>query len=133
MKKWIAPSLSLLLIALLLLISSPFNTFKASMNAKESGERPGILLPQGEGKKEQVAPHFILVLKRLRKTLDEWQESINDRIENENITDLEVRFLEILRSMLEWVSEKVDAKIESSERGKPKQTHQKVFSIPEVG
>jgi hypothetical protein len=133
MKKWIVPLLSLLLIAVLLLVSSPFNIFKASMTRKESGEKPGILFAQDEGKEEQTDPHLILILKRLREKLDEWLKSINDRIESEDITRLEVRFLEILRSILGWVREKVDAKIESFEKGKPRETHQRVFSFLKVG
>jgi hypothetical protein len=54
------------------------------MTKKESGEEPGILLIQDEGKKEQTDPHLILVLKRLREKLDEWLKSINDRIESED-------------------------------------------------
>jgi len=130
MKKWIVPLLSLLLVAVLLLVSSPFNIFKASMTREEGGERSGILFAQDEGKEEQTDPHFILVLKRLREKLDEWLKSINDQIESENITRLEVRFLEILRSILGWVREKIDAKIESSEKEKPKETYQRVFSSP---
>ena len=122
MKKWVVPLLSLLLIALLLLISSPFSIFKPSMTRKESEEKPRILRTQDEEKKEQTDPHLILVLKRLREKLDEWIKSLNDRIESENITRLEVRFLEILRSILEWVREKVDAKIESSEKEKARIT-----------
>jgi hypothetical protein len=133
MKKWIVPYLSLLLTTLLILISSPFNIFKPSMNEKESKEKLGILFTQDEGEKEQTDPHLILVLKRLREELDEWLKSINDRIESEDITRLEVRFLEILRSILGWVREKVNAKIESSEKGKPKETHQRVFPSLEVG
>jgi len=133
MKKWIVPFLSLLLVAVLLLVSSPFNIFKASMTREEGGERSGILFAQDEGKEEQTDPHFILVLKRLREKLDEWLKSINDQIESENITRLEVRFLEILRSILGWVREKIDAKIESSEKEKPKETRQSVFSFLKAG
>jgi len=115
MKKWIVPLLSLLLITLLLLVSSPFNIFEASMTKKGSEEKPRILLTQDERKGEKTDPHFILVLNRLREKLDEWIKSLNDRIENQDITRLEVRFLEILRSILEWVRERVDAKIESSQ------------------
>jgi hypothetical protein len=107
------------------------------MTKKESKEKPGILFTQGGGKKEQPDPHLILVLKSLREKLDEWLKSINDRIESEEITRLEVRFLEVLRSILEWVREKVDAKIESSEKEKPqkkerglfRETHQRVFPL----
>jgi len=35
-----------------------------------------------------------------------------------------------LRSILGWVREKIDAKIESSEKEKPKETRQSVFSSP---
>jgi hypothetical protein len=133
MKKWIVPLLSLLLIAVLLLVSSPFNIFKAPITREESGKKLGILFTQDEGKEEQTDPHLILVLKRLREKLDEWLKSINDRIESEDITRLEVRFLEILRSILGWVREKVDAKIESSEKGKPKETYQRALTILKVG
>ena len=133
MKKWIVPLFSLLLIAVLLVISSPFNIFKPSMTQKESGAKPRILLIQDEEKKEQTDRYLILVLKRLREKLDEWLKSINERIESENISRLEVRFLEILRSILEWVREKVDAKIESSEKEKPKETHQRMFPSLKVG
>jgi hypothetical protein len=93
------------------------------MTKMASGAKPGILLIQDEEKKEQTDPHFILVLKKLREKLDEWLKSINDRIESENITRLELRFLEILRSFLEWGREKVNTKIESSDREKPEETH----------
>jgi hypothetical protein len=133
MKNWIVPLLSLLLIGVLLSLSSPFNFFKPSTTKKEGREKPGILLIQDEEKKEQTDPHFILILKRLREKLDEWLKSIDDRIEGENITRLEVRFLEILRSILEWVREKVDARIESSEKEKPKETHQRVIPFFKIG
>ena len=133
MKKWIVPLLSLLLIALLLLISSPFNIFKASMTREESEGRPGILFAQDAGKEEQTDSPLVLALKRLRGKLDEWIESINDRIESEDASRLEVRFLEILRSILGWVREKVDAKIASSEKEKAKETHQRAFPFFEVG
>jgi hypothetical protein len=96
-------------------------------------EKPGIVLTQVEGKEKQTDPHLILVLKRLREKLDEWIKSLDDRIESEDITRLEVRFLEILRSILKWVREKIDAKIESSERVKPKEADQRVFLIFKVG
>ena len=103
------------------------------MTHKESEEKPGILFTRGGGKREEPDPRLILVLKRLREKLDEWLKSINDRIESEEITRLEVRFLEILRSILGWVRGEVDAKIRSSEKEKPKETHQRVFSFLKVG
>ncbi len=133
MKKWIVPLLSLLLVAVLLLISCPFNIFKPSTTQKEDEEKPRVLLAQVEGEKEPTDSHLILVLKRLREKLDEWLKSINDRIESENITRVEVRFLEILRSTLEWVRGRIDTKIESSERRRPRETHQTVFPHIKVG
>jgi len=133
MKKWIVPLLSLLLIALLLLISCPFNVFKSSTTQKGSEEKPQILFAQVEGKKEQTDPDLILVLKRLREKLDEWLKSINDRIQSENITGIEVRFLEILRSTLEWMRGRVNAKIESPERRKPQETYPRVLPFVKEG
>jgi hypothetical protein len=60
-----------------------------------------------------------LVLKEIQKKLDEWLKKLNERIESEDITRFEVRFLEILRNILEWIKEKIDAKIESAEKEKP--------------
>ena len=63
--------------------------------------------------------HLIQLLKEIQKKLDEWLKKLNERIESEDITRFEVRFLEILRNILEWIKEKVDAKIESAEKEKP--------------
>jgi len=103
------------------------------MSKKESGEKFRVLLSQDEEKEEQTDPHFILILKRLREKLDEWLKSINDRIDSKDISRLEIRFLEILRSILEWARDKVDAKIESSEKEKLKETHQRIFPFLNVG
>jgi uncharacterized protein (DUF927 family) len=94
-----------------------------------------------EERREETDPHLILVLKELSKKLDEWLKKLNDRIESEDVTRLEVRFLEILRNILEWVKEKVDAKIESSEKEKPirkeggmlRETHQEVLAFSKTG
>jgi len=101
------------------------------MTREESEERPGILLTQNQEKKEQTDPPLILVLKRLREKLDEWLKSINDRIESEDVSRLEVRFLEVLRSILGWVRERVDAKIASFEKGKNKGDLSDSVSIPQ--
>jgi hypothetical protein len=121
MKKWIGPFLSFFLVLLLGigLISGSFSFLKKE-NPKEvrtDGNR--IRLVQDEGKKEDTDPHMLQVLKEIQRKLDEWLKSINERIESEEVTRFEVRFLEILRSVLEWAKEKVDAKVESSEREKP--------------
>ena len=119
MKKWIG-----LFISLFLLIGMVSAFLSATIANKETaqGTKPEgyrILLVQEEEKKEQTDPHMILVLKEISKKLDEWLKKLNDRIESEDITRFEVRFLEILRNILEWIKEKVDAKIESSEKEKP--------------
>ena len=64
--------------------------------------------------KEQEDTNPIILLKKLQEILDGWLKSINEKIESEDVTTIEVRFLEILRSILEWIKEKIDAKIESS-------------------
>ncbi len=84
-----------------------------------------IRLVQDEGKKEDTDPHLLQVLKEIQRKLDEWLKSINERIESEDVTRFEVRFLEILRGVLEWAKEKVDAKVESSEREKPRRKEKK--------
>jgi hypothetical protein len=72
----------------------------------------------------------------MREKVDAWLKSLNEKIEREDITRFEVRFYEILRNILEWVREKIDAKIEPSEEKRPKkeengrffrETHQRVL------
>ena len=57
------------------------------------------------------------LLKKVEEQLDEWLKSINEQIEKEDVSRLKVRFLEVLRNVLEWVREKVDKRIES-QKGK---------------
>ena len=119
MKKWTS-----LLVSLVLIVGMVSAFLSSTIEKKETTkgtklEEYRILLVQEEEKKEQTDPHMILVLKEIQKKLDEWLKKLNDRIESEDITRFEVRFLEILRNILEWVKEKVDAKIESSEKERP--------------
>ena len=119
MKKWIG-----LLVSLFLIIGMVSAFLFPSIAKKETtkGTKLGgyrVLPAQEEEKKEQADPHMIQVLKEIQRKLDEWLKSLNERIESEDVTRLEVRFLEILRNILEWIKEKVDAKIESSEKGRP--------------
>jgi hypothetical protein len=132
MKRWIIPCLSLLLIAPLILVSSP--TYGSKEVVKSPVHRVGhpadfpATLDEGaktipaifgrmddQEKKSQDDSHLILLLKNVREALNGWLKSINERIESEDVTKIEVRFLEMLRSILEWVKEKIDAKIESSQ------------------
>jgi len=119
MKKWFGFFISFLLILGMILGASSFSIFKKTMPGETKTERYRIILIQDEEKKGETDPHLILVLKEIQKKLDEWLKSLNERIESEDITRFEVRFLEILRNILEWIKEKVDAKIESSEKEKP--------------
>jgi hypothetical protein len=75
----------------------------------------------GEGKSEQDS-HYVQVMKQLRTKVDGWLKDLNQRIESEDVTRFEVRFLEILRSVLEWVGEKIDNQIESGEIKPKKKT-----------
>jgi hypothetical protein len=123
MKKWIGPLISLFLIFILGigLVSGSFSILTKTIPNETKTEGYRIILAQGEKeeKKGETDPHFILILKEVQKKLEEWLKSLNERIESEDITRFEVRFLEILRNILEWIKEKVEAKIESSEKEKP--------------
>ena len=123
MKKWIGPVLSAFFILLLGigLISASFSFLKKEIpdEARKEGNR--IRLIQDEGKKGGTDSYYLDLLKEIQQKLDEWLKSINESIESEDISRFKVRFLEILRSFLEWIKEKVDAKIESLEKETPKQ------------
>jgi hypothetical protein len=123
MKKWIGPILSFFLVLILGigLISGSFSFLKKEIPNEIKTEGYRIILTQDEkGEKGgETDPHLILILKEIQKKLDEWLKKLNERIESEDITRFEVRFLEILRNILEWIKEKIDAKIESAEKEKP--------------
>ena len=127
MKKWIGLLVSLFLIIgmVSVFLRSPTAKKETTKEAKLEGYQ--VLPVQEEERKEQADPHMIQVLKEIQKKLDEWLKKLNDRIESEDVTRFEVRFLEILRNILEWIKEKVDAKIESSEREKPIQKEKGMF------
>ncbi|MGB9627898.1 MAG: hypothetical protein ACPL6D_04495 [Thermodesulfobacteriota bacterium] len=111
-------------------MSGIFTTF-----GEERNERLRTIYIQIEKKEEEIDSHYIQLLKKVQEKLDEWLKSLNERIEKEDITRFEVRFLEILRNILEWVKEKIDAKIESSKGKKPpkkrrdllEETYQKIL------
>jgi len=143
MKKWIGPLLSLFLIITfgIGLVSGSFSLLGKG-KPKETQTGAYRIIPVQDEKREETDPHLILILKEIQKKLDEWLKSINERIESEDITRLEVRFLEVLRNILEWIKEKVDAKIESGEKEKPirkkgkglfREIHQRNCSISKMG
>ena len=121
MKKWIGPILSFFLILILgiSLVSDFFSNSKKTISGETTTEGYRIILIQDEETKREADSHMLQVLKEIQKKLDDWLKSLNERIENEEITRFEVRFLEILRNILEWIKEKVDAKIESYGMEKP--------------
>ena len=105
--------MSILLVVALIYVWGPFESHQETM-PEYSGVRkiPAVFgqTEDQEGKKDQDSA-FISLLKNLQGVMDGWLKSLNERIESEDITQLEVRFWEILRSMLEWVKEKIDAKV----------------------
>jgi hypothetical protein len=141
MKKWIGLLLSLLLI--IGVISYFISSHRLTIPGKAKGERFRMIQTQGEkgNKKGEADSHFLQMLKEIQKNLEGWLKSLNERIESEDITRFEVRFLEILRNILEWIKEKIDAKIESYEgektqkkgKGVFQETHQERFVFSEMG
>jgi hypothetical protein len=124
MRKWIVPFLSLLLVLVLVYLSGPFHVFKVTVPGKDLREKVRTVLTQSaekDEKKEGTDPYWLQALIQIQEQLDEWLKSLNERIESKDVSRIEVRFLEVLRNILEWVKEKVDAKIESSRgKGPPK-------------
>jgi hypothetical protein len=141
MKKWVGFFVSLFLLIGMVSASLSFTTVKKETTKATKLEEYRVLPVQDEEKKEQTDPHMIQVLKEIQKKLDEWLKSLNERIESEDVTRFEVRFLEILRNILEWIKEKVDAKIESSEKERPikkekglfKETRQEILPFGKTG
>jgi len=119
--KYILP---LLVIILLGLILSPLHLSGRLGQEKPERIQSGMVWAQnrgGEGKGEQDS-HYTQLMRQLRTKVDGWLKDLNQRIESEDVTRFEVRFLEILRSLLEWVGEKIDAQIESGEKKPKKKT-----------
>ena len=125
MKKWFGFLISLLLIiGMVSAFLAPSILKKAKPEGRKSEGYRTILI-QNDEKKGETDPHMLQILKEIQKKLDEWLKSLNERIESEDVTRFEVRFLEILRNILEWIKEKVDAKIGSSEKEIPKKKPKK--------
>jgi CBS-domain-containing membrane protein len=142
MKKWGGFLLPILVITILILVTTASDIFKPITDKKENMERPRIVLTQDTEKEGKKDTYSIALLKQMSEKLDEWLKSLNEKIEREDITRFEVRFYEFLRNMLEWVKEKIDAKIDSSEDQTPKkkdkrvlfrETRQRTIPIFEIG
>jgi hypothetical protein len=139
MKKWIGPFLSLLLIVSLISVLGFFQDSRRATENKEGGQ---IVLTQyaQRGEKGGGKDTFMIdLLKELKQTVDGWLKSINEKIEDEDVTRFKVRFLEILRSILEWVKEKIDSWLETSEKdmrekgGPLREIHQKLSASSGLG
>lgn len=116
MKKWIIPGLSLLVIVALIFVSSPYYGSKKEATLDKGAKAIPAIFGQTEDKEEKKQEDSdVALLLKIQEALNGWLKSINERIESKDVTKIEVRFLEILRSILEWIKEKVDAKIESSQ------------------
>ena len=120
MKKWIGVLISLFLILVVGIgwVSGSFSILKKTTPQAAKSEGYRVVPIQDETEKGKTDPYMVQVLKEIQKKLDEWLKSLNESIESEDVSRFKVRFLEILRNILEWVKEKVDAKIESSEKKK---------------
>jgi hypothetical protein len=117
MKKWIGPFLSLLLIVSLIFVIGIFQDSRRTTDKKEGLQLLLAQDKQGREKEEGKDTFMIDLLRQLKQIVDGWLKSINEEIEDEDVTRFKVRFLEILRSILEWVREKIDSQLENSESG----------------
>ena len=141
MKKWIGSTLSLLLVLIVILIFGPFHHFKISIGKEEENRIVRTQYGEKREKKGGTDSNKVLILKEFKETVDGWLKSLNERIEREDVTRFEVRFLEILRSILEWVKEKIDSWIESSDDQVPgkkrrdllRETIQGISPLSELG
>jgi hypothetical protein len=139
MKKWIGPFLSLLLILSLTSILGFFQDSQRATEKKQGGQIVLTQYAQGGEKGGGKDTFLIDLLKELKQTVDGWLKSINEEIEAEDVTRFKVRFLEILRSILEWVKEKIDSWLETSEKdmrekgGPLREIHQKQSASSELG
>jgi hypothetical protein len=139
MKKWVGLSFSLLLILSLLCVLGFFEDLREGTVRKEDGQ---IVLTQyrDRGEKGTEKDSFVTqLLKELKQIVDGWLKSINEKIENEDVTRFKVRFLEILRSILEWLKEKIDSWLEGSEKdmrekgGPYREIHQRLRASSGLG
>jgi hypothetical protein len=116
MKKWIGLLFSLLLIFILL---GALGFFQDLRKGTEKNEDAQIVLTQDRDRGEKGTEKDSIetqLLKEVKQIVDGWLKSINEEIENEDVTRFKVRFLEILRSVLEWLKDKIDSWLETSEK-----------------
>jgi hypothetical protein len=116
MKKWIGPFASLLLILALISILGFYQDPKRAVEKKEDSGIVRTQYREGGEKRGGKDSSTSQLLRELKQTVDGWLKSINEEIEDEDVTRFKVRFLEILRSILEWLREKIDSWLEDSEK-----------------
>jgi hypothetical protein len=139
MKKWIGFLFSLLLILSLFCVLGFFQEPRRGTEKKEEGQIVPTQYKGGGEKGEGKDSVMTELLKELKQKVDGWLKSINEEIEEEDVTRFKVRFLEILRSILEWVKEKIDSWLETSERdmrekgGPLREIHQKLSASSGLG
>ena len=115
MKKWIGSFLSLLLILAMISILGFYQDSQRATEKKKGGQIVLTQYQEGAEKKGEKDTFTIDLLRQLKQKVDGWLKSINEKIEDEDVTRFKVRFLEILRSILEWLKEKIDSWLEASE------------------
>jgi len=142
MKKWLGLLISIFLIVILLSVPFVSDIFNPATNQEEGMKGYGIVVAQDREKEPKGDTYSTALLKQIRDKVDGWLKELNEKIEREDITRFEVRFYEILRDILEWVREKIDAKLESPEEkrqeteekgGVFRETREGVFPFFETG
>ena len=142
MKKWVGLLISILLIVILLSVPFASDMFNPAANKREGKKGYGIAFAQDREKEPKGDTYSTALLKQIRDQVDAWLKELNEKIEREDITRFEVRFYEILRNILEWVREKIDAKLESPEEKRRKmeekggvfrETRERVSPFLEIG
>ena len=121
MKKWVGTLVSFLLVVVLG-IGLVFGSFSnLEQTPADRTRTEGVFLRHAQEEKEggDADPYMFQIWKEIQEKLEEWLRKLNDRIEREDVTRFGVRFLEMIRNILEWVKEKVDARVESYEKEKP--------------
>ncbi len=142
MTKWIGPLLSLLCAFVLISFLGFSQDSESYLGRQEEGRIAVTQNREGGEKRGEKDTHMVQILKELKQMVDEWLKSINEEIESEDVTRFKVRFLEILRSILEWVKEKLESWLESSGEDLPEkidkggsfqQIHQRQTSFSGIG
>ncbi len=123
MKKWIGTLISSLLIVILGIgfVFGFFSDLEQTLPGKTKAGEHSLQPAQEEKEGGDADPYMLRIWMEIQRKLDKWLRRLNDRIEKEDVTRFGVRFLEMIRNILEWAKEKVDARVESYGKEKPAQ------------